>query len=326
MWWLMHFFFFFLLGVPEAEVTWFRNKSKLGSPPPLHEGSLVLTAVSSLDQGLYSCRAANLHGELTESTELLILEPPHVPTQLDDIRALLSATGLNLPSVLMSPLGTQLVLDPGNSALLGCPVKGDPTPNITWFHGDQPVANVTGLMYHILAAGQILQVANLSGGSHGDFSCLAQNEAGMLVQKAFLVIQVQWALHRASPFCAAQTSLLPDAGWHHLTIRAVQRPSEACEHPELLVRSLQRILEGQPVDSLHSDLRQLRFPVPARGVRAHPHQQGSARPPVLLGTSASQLAALQHHPLRKQYVPTPQSHLQSPHQASGAAGSPRDRA
>ncbi|XP_017907411.1 PREDICTED: ADAMTS-like protein 1 isoform X1 [Capra hircus] len=179
-------------GVPEAEVTWFRNKSKLGSPPPLHEGSLVLTAVSSLDQGLYSCRAANLHGELTESTELLILEPPHVPTQLDDIRALLSATGLNLPSVLMSPLGTQLVLDPGNSALLGCPVKGDPTPNITWFHGDQPVANVTGLMYHILAAGQILQVANLSGGSHGDFSCLAQNEAGMLMQKAFLVIQDYW--------------------------------------------------------------------------------------------------------------------------------------
>ncbi|XP_059745367.1 ADAMTS-like protein 1 isoform X2 [Bos taurus] len=179
-------------GVPEAEVTWFRNKSKLGSPPSLHEGSLVLTAVSSLDQGLYSCRAANLHGELTESTELLILEPPHVPTQLDDIRALLSATGLNLPSVLTSPLGTQLVLDPGNSALLGCPVKGDPTPNITWFHGDQPVANVTGLMYHILAAGQILQVANLSGGSHGDFSCLAQNEAGMLVQKAFLVIQDYW--------------------------------------------------------------------------------------------------------------------------------------
>ncbi|XP_044795746.1 ADAMTS-like protein 1 isoform X1 [Bubalus bubalis] len=179
-------------GVPEAEVTWFRNKSKLGSPPSLHEGSLVLTAVSSLDQGLYSCRAANLHGELTESTELLILEPPHVPTQLDDIKALLSATGLNLPSVLTSPLGTQLVLDPGNSALLGCPVKGDPTPNITWFHGDQPVANVTGLMYHILAAGQILQVANLSGGSHGDFSCLAQNEAGMLVQKAFLVIQDYW--------------------------------------------------------------------------------------------------------------------------------------
>lgn len=67
------FILFFLLGVPEAEVTWFRNKSKLASSPPLQEGALVLTAVSSLDQGLYSCKAANLHGELTESSELLIL-------------------------------------------------------------------------------------------------------------------------------------------------------------------------------------------------------------------------------------------------------------
>ncbi|XP_015450032.1 ADAMTS-like protein 1 isoform X4 [Pteropus alecto] len=105
-------------GVPEAEVTWFRNKSKLGSPHHLHEGSLLLTNVSSSDQGLYSCRAANVHGELTENTQLLILDPPQVPTQLEDIRALLSATGPNLPSVLTSPLGTQLVLDPGNSALL----------------------------------------------------------------------------------------------------------------------------------------------------------------------------------------------------------------
>ncbi|XP_036187124.1 ADAMTS-like protein 1 isoform X1 [Myotis myotis] len=179
-------------GVPEAEVTWFRNKSKLGSSHHLHEGSLLLTDVSSSDQGLYSCRAANVHGELTENTQLLILDPPQVPTQLEDIRALLSATGPNLPSVLMSPLGTQLVLDPGNSALLGCPIQGHPTPNITWFHGGQSVATVTGLTHHILAAGQILQVANLSSESQGEFSCLAQNEAGVLVQKASLIIQDYW--------------------------------------------------------------------------------------------------------------------------------------
>ncbi|XP_075416084.1 ADAMTS-like protein 1 isoform X2 [Tenrec ecaudatus] len=178
-------------GVPEAEVTWFKNRSKLASPHHLHEGSLFLTNVSSSDQGLYSCRAANLHGELTESTQLLLLEPPRVPTQLEDIRDLLSATGPTLPSVLTSPLGTRLVLDPGNSALLGCPVQGQPTPNITWFHEEQPLATV-GLTYRILAAGQILQVANLSGGSQGEFRCLAQNEAGVLVQKVSLVIQDYW--------------------------------------------------------------------------------------------------------------------------------------
>uniref|UniRef100_A0A452URQ5 Ig-like domain-containing protein n=1 Tax=Ursus maritimus TaxID=29073 RepID=A0A452URQ5_URSMA len=315
------FFFFFFLGVPEAEVTWFRNKTKLGSPPHGHEGSLLLTDVSPSDQGLYSCRAANVHGELTENTQLLILDPPQVPTQLEDIRALLSASGLNLPSVLTSPLGAQLVLDPGNSALLGCPVKGHPTPNITWFHGGQPVATVTGLTHHILAAGQILQVANLSGGSQGEFSCLAQNEAGTLVQKASLVIQVQRALHRASPSRAAQTSVLPDTGWHHLTVRAVQRPSEAREHPELLVGGLQRSLEGQPVESLHRDVRQLWLPGPARGVCARPHQQGRARAPVLLGAPARQLAALQRHALRKQYVPTPRSLLPGP-QGAGLPSAP----
>lgn len=64
---------FVFVGVPEAEVTWFRNKSKLGSSHHLHEGSLLLINVSFSDQGLYSCRAANLHGELTEGTQLLIL-------------------------------------------------------------------------------------------------------------------------------------------------------------------------------------------------------------------------------------------------------------
>lgn len=67
------FIFFFFLGVPEAEVTWFRNKSKLGSPHHLHEGSLLLTNVSFSDQGLYSCRAANVRGELTENSQLQIL-------------------------------------------------------------------------------------------------------------------------------------------------------------------------------------------------------------------------------------------------------------
>lgn len=64
---------FVSIGVPEAEVTWFRNKSKLGSSHHLHEGSLLLTNVAFSDQGLYSCRAANLHGEQTEGTQLLIL-------------------------------------------------------------------------------------------------------------------------------------------------------------------------------------------------------------------------------------------------------------
>lgn len=79
--------------------------------------------------------------------------------------------------------------------LLGCPIKGHPTPNITWFQNGQPIATAPELTHHIWGAGQILRVANLSGGPQGEFSCLAQNEAGTLVQKASLVIQGEkWLL------------------------------------------------------------------------------------------------------------------------------------
>lgn len=60
-------------GVPEAEVTWFKNKVKLPSGRYLHDGLLLIANVSLSDQGLYSCKAANLRGEVTESSQLLVL-------------------------------------------------------------------------------------------------------------------------------------------------------------------------------------------------------------------------------------------------------------
>lgn len=60
-------------GVPEAEVTWFKNKVKLSSAHHLHDGLLLIANVSLADQGLYSCKAANLRGEVTESSQLFVL-------------------------------------------------------------------------------------------------------------------------------------------------------------------------------------------------------------------------------------------------------------
>lgn len=60
-------------GVPEAEVTWFKNKVKLSSAHHLHDGLLLIANVSLSDQGLYSCKAANLRGDVTESSQLLVL-------------------------------------------------------------------------------------------------------------------------------------------------------------------------------------------------------------------------------------------------------------
>lgn len=68
---------------------------------------------------------------------------------------------------------------------LGCPVNGHPAPNITWFYVGQPFS----MPHHVLAAGQILQIVNITNDYQGEISCMAQNEAGLLVQKTFLTIQ-----------------------------------------------------------------------------------------------------------------------------------------
>lgn len=69
--------------------------------------------------------------------------------------------------------------------LLGCAVDGHPTPNITWLYSGKPLS----LRHRFLAAGRILQILNISDAPEGEFSCLAQNEAGSLLQKTSLAIQ-----------------------------------------------------------------------------------------------------------------------------------------
>ncbi|NWZ80154.1 ATL1 protein, partial [Poecile atricapillus] len=186
-------------GVPEAKVTWFKNKVKLSSTHHLHDGLLLIPNVSLSDQGLYSCKAANLHGEVTESSQLLVLEPPQPLPYLEELTAVLSSAGPNTHSVLTSPSGTKLTVSPGSSALIGCAVDGHPTPNITWLYSGEPLS----LQHQLLAAGRILQIVNVSDFTDGDFSCLAQNEAGSLTQVMSLAIQeYRWSVDKLTA-CSA---------------------------------------------------------------------------------------------------------------------------
>ncbi|NXE54135.1 ATL1 protein, partial [Casuarius casuarius] len=211
-------------GVPEAEVTWFKNKVKLYSAHHLHDGSLLIANVSLSDQGLYSCKAANLRGEVTESTQLLVLEPPQPLPHLEDLTAVLSTPGATIPSVLTSPLGTKMTISPGSSVLIGCAVNGHPTPNITWLFAGEPL----NLKHHILAAGHILQVLNISDDLEGEFSCLAENEAGSLTQKMSLAIQeYRWSVDKLMA-CSA-----------------------SCGHKGVQLPQLRCLLDGTEVNTSH---------------------------------------------------------------------------
>nr|XP_033776500.1 ADAMTS-like protein 1 isoform X2 [Geotrypetes seraphini] len=196
-------------GLPEAEITWYRNKTKLAPASHQHDGSLLLVSVSLLDQALYSCRASNRHGEVTETTYLQILDLPQIPHRSEDLTAILSGMAQGAPSVMASSQGSRLVLNPGSSVLIGCPVKADQTLNITWLYKDQPIATVKGLSHHILAGGRILKLPNLREEHQGEISCLAQNLGGSLLQKTSLSIQAvesvtdyRWSMDALMP-CSA---------------------------------------------------------------------------------------------------------------------------
>uniref|UniRef100_A0A8C6XME2 Ig-like domain-containing protein n=1 Tax=Naja naja TaxID=35670 RepID=A0A8C6XME2_NAJNA len=218
-------------GVPEAELTWFRNKIKMPPDLHIHDGSLLIPNVSISDQGLYSCRAANIRGEVTESTQLLVLDPPQLPHQFEDMAATLSLVGPGIPSVITSPSGTRKILSQGSSVLIGCPVDGHPTPNITWFYDGHPFH----LPHQVLASGQILQILNVSNDYLGEISCRAQNEAGLLIQKTSLVIQGKTYFESS----LTQPVIFPCA----------------FKHSELLDRCLWCTLESQSVDVVHCYLR-----------------------------------------------------------------------
>lgn len=94
---------------------------------------------------------------------------------------------------------------------LGCAVDGHPMPNITWFYSGEPLS----LHHRLLAAGRILQILNISDAPHGEFSCLAQNEAGSLTQKTSLAIQGNSPVSVLLP-CEALTAdypALPFSSW-----------------------------------------------------------------------------------------------------------------
>ncbi|XP_056375728.1 ADAMTS-like protein 1 isoform X2 [Hyla sarda] len=206
-------------GLPEADVTWYRNNSRLHHVPRHSDTSLFIGNITYSDQGQYTCKAVNIHGEVSESTQLQIIDPPLDTFGTERVGMLFAEIGPKTPSVLTSLTGNKLLVNTGGSALIGCPVKGDSIPYITWIHGGQPLNTGTKLTYDILEGGQILQLINLTMDHQGEYSCVIQrNPSDSLTQKAFLSLQdYQWALFGHLP-C---TTSCGNRGIQHPQLRCV---------------------------------------------------------------------------------------------------------
>ncbi|XP_063311313.1 ADAMTS-like protein 1 isoform X2 [Pelobates fuscus] len=208
-------------GIPEADVSWYRNKSRLHPALHMSDGSLFIGNVTESDQGLYTCKAANVHGEVSESTELQLLSLSLDTYGVERLQLLFAETEPGVPFVLTSQNGNTLQVTPGGSALIGCPVNNDSIPSIIWFHRSQPLGSRSRLRHELLEGGQILQLDNLSKEHQGEYSCVINNPSESFLLKASLSIaaptEYQWSVVGLVP-CTASCG---NRGIQHPQLRCV---------------------------------------------------------------------------------------------------------
>uniref|UniRef100_A0A8C3VHV9 ADAMTS like 1 n=1 Tax=Catharus ustulatus TaxID=91951 RepID=A0A8C3VHV9_CATUS len=125
--------------------------------------------------------------------------------------------------------------------ILGCAVDGHPTPNITWLYSGEPLS----LQHQLLAAGQILQILNVSDFTDGEFSCLAQNEAGSLTQVTSLALQGNFSVS----FFNANMPLPPFPAEYQWSADKLTACSASCGHRGLQLPQLRCLLDGNEVNA-----------------------------------------------------------------------------
>ena len=80
---------------------------------------------------------------------------------------------------------TNQTIPKGRTATFPCNVRGDPTPSIKWYKSNVPVNSGKNLV--VLSNGTLL-VTRVTQLDSGWFTCRAENEAGTIEVKAFLLV------------------------------------------------------------------------------------------------------------------------------------------
>uniref|UniRef100_A0A4X1TD56 Hemicentin-2 n=1 Tax=Sus scrofa TaxID=9823 RepID=A0A4X1TD56_PIG len=139
-------------AVPPPELTWYREDQPLSAADgaSILQGGRVLQIplVRAEDAGRYSCKASNEVGEDWLHYELLVLTPPVI---LGDTEELVEEVTVNASSTVS----------------LQCPALGNPAPSISWLQNGLP-----------FSPSPRLQVSTAEVADAASYMCVAENPAG----------------------------------------------------------------------------------------------------------------------------------------------------
>ncbi|KAM6944598.1 hemicentin-1 [Lycodopsis pacificus] len=155
-------------GVPEPEVTWYKNGLQLaaGNGLKMDPHQLEIIGVQMADGGTYTCKVSNVAGQVDRAFRLTI----HVPPVLD------------------GPLLESLNYTLGSHVALLCEASGVPVPSITWLKDGTPIES--SLQWQWSVRGNRLELGPLTLSHAGKYTCVAKNREGH-TQKAYtLTVQV----------------------------------------------------------------------------------------------------------------------------------------
>ncbi|KAK5871231.1 hypothetical protein PBY51_004123 [Eleginops maclovinus] len=154
-------------GTPSPVISWTVNNSPYTGATVDEAGrsSLIIENVTMTEAGTYVCIADNSVGSIRALSFVRIREPP----------------------VLKGEAHTSQMVIQGGSAMLDCPVHGDPSPILHWLRDEKPM--LRSIRMQALHNGSLV-IYSITAADEGEYQCVAESEAGTAERTITLKVQI----------------------------------------------------------------------------------------------------------------------------------------